>query len=351
MRITGLLPVRNEGWILGFSVRAHLMWMDDLIVLNHASTDSTREILEEIQGEVGRERLEVIDYPDPIWRDTAQRQFLLEAGRRADGEFFAMLDADEVLTGNLLGEVKGYVAGLKPGECLNLPWIAIWRDIYHYRTRAHVTSWATSAFRDAPLLHWRPEKGYDQHRRHPYESSHAPNPPVVSGGIMHFQYVDWRRIVAKHALYKMNDAWRFPARKSAADLNAQYDATLSEKGLETAATPLEWFFPYRGFLDKLKVGVEPWQEEACRKLWRDKGPKPFAGLDLYGVVGPKLETAKVLAPVVVPVRPTPKPQAPRVVQPKPVVPVRVIPKAVTPEPGDLAKILELGGLEPSILGG
>ena len=72
--IKGLIPMRNEGWIIGFSLRAALAWMDSIIVLNHASTDNTREILEEIQGEVGRERLTVIDHPDPIWRDVNQRQ-------------------------------------------------------------------------------------------------------------------------------------------------------------------------------------------------------------------------------------------------------------------------------------
>lgn len=323
IEIKGLIPVRNEGWIIGFSLRAALMWMDSLVVLNHASTDDSREILEEIQGEVGRERLTILDHSDLIWRDVLQRQMLLEAGRREDGEFFALLDADEVLSGNLLGDVRGFMETLKPGECFNLPWIAIWKQIFRYRTKAHVTSWGTAGFRDSPLLHWRAEKGYDQHRRHPYESVHMANPPVVSGGIMHFQYVDWRRITAKHALYKMNDAWRFPKRKTAAELNAQYDATLSEAGLEVAATPLEWFFPYRAFLDKLKIGVEPWQEAACRKLWEEKGPKPFEGLDLYGVVGPILVKAppppppvsapKPPAPKAPVVRPVAKPQVPQVV--------------------------------------
>jgi hypothetical protein len=282
MRITGLLPVRNEEWIIGFSLRTHLMWMDDVIVLNHASTDRTREILEEIQGEVGQDRLLIVDHPNPVWSDTGQRQRLLELGRQRDGELFTLFDADEVLTGNLLPDIRDIVGTLKPAECVTLPWIPIWKSIYRYRTH-HATQGATIAFRDAPLLHWRSDQGYDQHRRHPYESIHIPQ-PEVSGGGMHFQFVDWRRIVAKHALYKMNELARFPGRKTAQEINRQYDATLEDSKAETASTPLEWFAPYRALIDHLRIDIEPWQEAECKRLWKIHGPRVFQGLNLYGLL-------------------------------------------------------------------
>jgi hypothetical protein len=305
MRITELLPVRNEEWCIGFSLRAHLMWADDAIVLNHASTDNTRGILEEIQDEVGKDRLTIIDHMDPVWRDTTQRQLLLEAGRRAGGELFSIFDADEVLTGNLLPDIRGIFETLKPAQCVTLPWIPMWKSIFKYRT-AHITNGATSAFRDGPLLHWRADKGYDQHRRHPYESAIVPQPKVWGGG-MHFQFTDWRRVVAKHALYKMNELCRWPGRSNADAINRQYDATLDESKIETAPTPMEWFWPYREIVDKMRLDIVPWQEAACRELWKKHGPSVFAGLNLYGLLGEKAVPVK--APVPARLAPAPRPVA------------------------------------------
>jgi len=282
MKITGLLPVRNEEWIIGFSLRAHLMWMDDLIVLNHASTDRTKDILEQIRSEVGNDRLMIVDHPDPVWRDTTQRQMLLELGRQQGGEYFALFDADEVLTGNLLPQIRSIVNSLKPAECVTIPWIPIWKAISQYRTH-HVTEGATIAFCDAPLLHWRSEQGYDQHRRHPYESVHVPQ-PKVSGGGMHFQFADWPRVVAKHALYVMVETVRFPNRRTPAQLNEQYGATIDDRGSEVAPTPFEWFAPYGEILKHLQLGLEPWHVAECRRLWELHGPKKFQGLNLYGVL-------------------------------------------------------------------
>jgi hypothetical protein len=101
---------------------------------------------------------------------------------------------------------------------------------------------------------------------------------------MHFQFTDWRRIVAKHALYKMNELARFPGRKTAQEINRQYDATLEDSKAETLPTPLEWFAPYLALIDHLRIDLEPWQEAECRRLWKVHGPRVFQGLNLYGLL-------------------------------------------------------------------
>jgi hypothetical protein len=284
VKITGLMPVRNEDWILGFALRADLMWMDEMVLLLHSCTDHSREIAEQVQAEVGKDRLEILENPDPVWRDMNQRQFLLEAGRHRDTEYFCILDADEVLTGDLLPRIRQMIFDLEPGQCLAAPWISIWKSIFHYRLNSTVMSHSTIAFRDAPLLHWRSDKGYDQHHRNPYEAIYIPDPDFKGGGAMHFQFTDWRRIVAKHALYKMSEAWRWPGRKTVQEINRQYDATLNETGVELAPTPFEWFAPYTQILSKLHLNETPWHEAECRRLREIHGPRVFQGLNLYGLL-------------------------------------------------------------------
>lgn len=38
------IPVRNEAWCLGLTLRAVLMWCDEVIVLLHCCTDATEAI-------------------------------------------------------------------------------------------------------------------------------------------------------------------------------------------------------------------------------------------------------------------------------------------------------------------
>ena len=100
MLLTALMPVRNEDWIIGFSLRAALQWCDNAVAINHASTDRSAEIIEEIQRETGR--VTVLNEPDPKWDEMNHRQRMLDEGRRIGGTHFAIVDADEVITGHLV---------------------------------------------------------------------------------------------------------------------------------------------------------------------------------------------------------------------------------------------------------
>ncbi|MDP9120530.1 MAG: glycosyltransferase family 2 protein, partial [Acidobacteriota bacterium] len=82
MKLVGLMTVRNEEWVLGLSLRAALRFVDEMVVLDHASTDGTAALVERIAAEhPGRVRS--LREVDPVWREVAWRQRLLEAGRAA----------------------------------------------------------------------------------------------------------------------------------------------------------------------------------------------------------------------------------------------------------------------------
>src|SRR5258707_13829349 len=95
-----LMPARNESWVIGFSARAALMWCDELIILNHASTDNTGAIIQDIALETRRVRYMYV--PDPCWTEMSHRQSLLTVARQYGATHIVLVDADEVLTGNLL---------------------------------------------------------------------------------------------------------------------------------------------------------------------------------------------------------------------------------------------------------
>jgi hypothetical protein len=293
MKLVGLMPIRNEEWVVGLSLRAAMLFMDEMVVLDHASSDSTPELLAAIAAEHPG-RIHLLSEPDEVWHEAAIRQRLLDAGREAGATHLCALDADEVLTGNLLPSIRTMFAALASGEGLWLPWLAMWRSLELSRQDASPLVGEAGSmvlgFHDAPHLHYAAWSGeYDIHCRHPRGMGEERRLATArsGGGMFHLAFVNWPRLQAKTAWYKMVERLRFPWRRTAAALNAWYACDLDETGLETAAVDPGWWAPYARWRGAVKLDAgdagDSWYAQECRRLWAEHGPAPFSGLDLWGV--------------------------------------------------------------------
>jgi hypothetical protein len=328
MKLTAIMPVRNEEQFLPFTLRALLRWVDDVVVLNHASVDGTAAILQEITEEYAP-RVHVLVDEDPLWREMSHRQRLLDHARDNGATHIVTVDADEVLTANLVPRIRTLIEFTPPGHVGLLPWICLWRSLLMHRadpgsTWAH--SDASAWFRDRPDLCWATGPGgYDHHHRHPINSEPDLRPVAREyGGLFHLQFVDWAHLRAKQALYKMEETLRWgpplpdpappppPVRRAAqmmmrravrrrqgtpppakpgaspllasiAAINQRYDPAVNETGLVVRPVPPEWWAGYED-LPTPRFGGVSWQEVECRRLWQEHGASMFAGLDLFGVV-------------------------------------------------------------------
>jgi hypothetical protein len=158
-------------------------------------------------------------------------------------------------------------------------------SVVEYRSDQSVWGHAVSTvgFGDRPDLYWVSNGGYDHHHREPYHSSPQYQMPRSAGGLMHLQFVSRRRLVAKHALYKMNERIRWPD-KRVADIDRMYSMAPDTSVVGLSVAPSEWWGGYHGIMPYLKVDAEPWQEQECERLMDVYGRKMFTGLDLFGVV-------------------------------------------------------------------
>jgi hypothetical protein len=120
MKLVALMPVRNEDWVLGLSARVALMWCDHLVVLDHASTDRTPAILRSLPPSI-RVASSCLRNNDGLWDEMGHRQWLLEVARAENATHIAIVDADEILTANLLGTVGPMIEKLPRGSILELP--------------------------------------------------------------------------------------------------------------------------------------------------------------------------------------------------------------------------------------
>lgn len=287
MKLIGIMPARNEEWMLGFSLRAALKWCDMVIVLVHASTDRTEEIACEAALESGN-RAHVLADESGKWDEMRHRQTLLDVARTYEPSHIAIIDADEVLTANLLPVIRDQVENTPPGHILQLPGYNLRGSHLKYHDSGIWGARVFSlAFRDSPELNW---AGDRFHHREPMGAALKPFRivPHGKGGVMHFWGADERRLRAKHALYKLTERVRWPE-KRVADIDEMYSLAVHGNRHSPPASwryadvPAAWLSPYGPIMrEHYCPDVEPWQIAECRRILAER-PELAEGLDLFGV--------------------------------------------------------------------
>ena len=124
MKIITLVPVKNEGWILRFSLKNFSIFSDEIIILDDNSNDNLYEIVKEYP------KVKVIPF---VTKETfvdmsLRRNILLKEGRRSGGTNFVFLDADEIFSDNFSRNLRKNIASMRQGETLCLPWVFIEQD-------------------------------------------------------------------------------------------------------------------------------------------------------------------------------------------------------------------------------
>lgn len=314
MKLVAICPVRNEEWCLGLTARAALMWCDELVLWLHACTDRSEDIADQIALE-HRGRVEVDGSDDDQWSEMEHRQLMLAAARERGATHIAMIDADEILTGNLRPKIRSMIDATPPGTVLQLPWLALPRTTDRYITSG---VWGpgqqvSMAFKDQPSAHWRLEgklDGRDHEHRNPMglpERRFSALLKPEQGGLMHLQFLSERRLRAKQAWYQAEQVIRNPApsrlegrfyrtpEELAARLRSMYGRAVYESNpnvgygnlspCATACIPLEWWLPYAHLMSYLDPSEDkaPWQEVELKRLIAEHGREKFAGLDFFGV--------------------------------------------------------------------
>jgi hypothetical protein len=288
---------------LGLSARVALMWCESLIILNHASTDQTPQIIADLISEFGA-RVRVLYVHDTQWDEMPHRNMMLNHARQHGATHIAIIDADEILTGNLLGSIRDKVEMLPPGTMLTLPLYNLRGGLNRYHLNGIWGQRVTSvAFKDDFRAAW---KGDKFHSREPEGIVWARRNYDIKqgdGGVLHLWGASKRRLRAKHALYKVTERLRWPD-KPVAEIDRMYSWAIKgddRPPYESYGTPATWTYadvPHEWLKSYYKTDANralhfahvsldlnraPWQEAEVRWLVAKHGRERFEGLDLFGV--------------------------------------------------------------------
>ncbi len=278
MKLIGCMAVRNEDWILGYSLRVALKWCDEMVVLLHECKDRSPHIAAEIQSEHPG-RVHTMDALGK-WDEMNHRQIMLERARRAGATHVAIVDADEVMSANFVEMARENAMTLRPGELLRTSIFNMKGPSEYHSTGMWANRTVCVAFRDDERLGW---SGDRFHAREPQGFKLSTVKMPSDGGVIHYWGASEARLVAKHALYKMTEAVRWP-QKPKYQIEDLYNLAFVPGG-ESSPIPPQFTAGYEELIENhLRVDAEPWQIAECKRLLYEHGKGRFSGLSLFGVV-------------------------------------------------------------------
>lgn len=288
MKLVGCMPVRNESWVLGLSARVALMWCDHLILYLHACTDDSKSIARKIAIEHG-DRVTLVTRFDPDWAEMAHRQSMLQHARKAGATHLAIIDADEILTGNLVETFRTWTLNFSDQHILQLPGYNLRGSLNRYHSNGiWGNRWFSTVFKDSPDLGW---SGDRFHQREPGPRRLIEYQPIKQGegGVLHLWGANERRLRAKHRAYRIQERLRWP-QKPAAEIERMYSwATDGDPGNAAFGTPdtwtyadvpYSWWRPYESLMAYLDLPQIPWQEAWCDEMIQKYGKETFHGLSV-----------------------------------------------------------------------
>lgn len=278
--VIAMMLVRNEQWVLRATLAAARRWCDHVVVGDHCSVDQTPAIVNELAASIGG--ITYMRFHDAGFPEMTLRQSLLDECRILGATVIACVDGDELPTEGVFERLREHAAGLAPMQMTLVPMYPVADDCASIRQDA---PWGGRtigvAFGDHPQISYAPRGGYHFHARISSLCKEKRwDGGFWDGGIMHLQFANRRRLVAKHAWYKMYEVLHHP-RRSVAQIDAMYSMAPRESNPARREMPQEWWGEYRTLID---LDGEPWYESECRRMLAEHGADKFRGLDLFGIV-------------------------------------------------------------------
>lgn len=215
MKITTLVPVKNESWILRFSLKNFSIFSDEIIILDDNSSDE----LPEITKEYPKVRIVPFKTEEEHIDMSLRRNILLNEGRNSGGTHFVFLDADETFSDSFANNLREKIASAKRGETLYLPWIFVMQDdgdlCFNSKEKLFYKDFI---FYDDGVSTYK--KQFLSEERTPGDHARKRYFPFEIGYVLHFQKLAQKRNQMKQAWYRCNELTE--GSRSAKRINATY---------------------------------------------------------------------------------------------------------------------------------
>jgi glycosyltransferase involved in cell wall biosynthesis len=272
MKVIALMPVKNEAWILDYTLTCLKDFVDEIIVLEDGSTDSTKDILL-------KHPVTVINTPFNGFG--SMRKELLRAGREHGGTHFVWLDADEVFTADLREDFRDLLKSMELGQKIQLRWLAMWKSPFVFRDDESVWSnnFKDFIFCDDGVSNF--DETWIHEARTPGENKQSNTIKIETyGGVMHYQFVPWQRFQLKQAWYRCSELIKYPNTEGA--INGTYSITLDDPTARCSPVRTNWLYD-RGIPRNIEDLTSNWHQDSINAYFDTYGAKYFENLDIWHI--------------------------------------------------------------------
>jgi hypothetical protein len=121
VKVTAVSVMRNEADVVEVFVRHHAEFVDEIVIVDHMSLDTTGEILRELQAEGLPLTLREHD-GSAFNQSNIVTAAVREAAQERSADWIVPLDADEFVTSDADPGVRPVLEALDPGVVYWLPW-------------------------------------------------------------------------------------------------------------------------------------------------------------------------------------------------------------------------------------
>lgn len=279
-----LMPTKNDAWILEKTLPCILLWADKVIISDQQSTDKTLEICRRFS------QVTVLNNPN-VFHSTKVRQQLLDEARKEEGNnLIFSIDSDEVVTADILDPNFWHKISTFPiGASFEMQWVQLWRSTDKYRNDNSVwsNSYKQFAFIDDRIAMYTYEYGVNDHNPRVPKSLAKNTTRLEMPKVLHFQFVNWERMLAKQRFYRVQDFIQTAKKiKDALRINKMYQIAKDEVGLSLSLVPSEWTQVYieKGIdLKHVKDEGLFWYDLEILKWFKKFGPESFLWLDIWDI--------------------------------------------------------------------
>lgn len=268
------MPVKNEAWILPLSLACNSLWADLIIIADQNSNDGSQEIYKSFP------KVRVIQNSDLNFNEDKRRQLLLDEARKEGvNNLLFFLDADEILSSDILNNFSEIEKNIKTGECVSLSWLQILGDFKTYDNSAiYKNEKKCFAFID---------DGKHNFKDGLIHLSRVPEDLLINQKklelpkVLHFQFVNQSRLLAKQRYYRIIE--KMKGKKSDLRINFIYSITKNK--------PKKTQLPESFLKDYINSGIKfifntnesNYFEKEVLKNIADKGAIYFKYLDIWDV--------------------------------------------------------------------
>jgi hypothetical protein len=277
MKIIGLLPVRDEAWVLPHSLACLSAFCDVVLVSDQHSGDASRDICRRFPKVVVLESAE-------SQISTRARWTLLDAARGYDGNnLLWFTDADELVAPDA---VRGFVDRrrdrLLPGTVVECSYVHLWTSPMRYRDAngPYAPYLKPIAFVDDRRMDYDRSRLRSIHEQRVPMTGAAATLTVDEVTVMHLQWLLPQRSQFRQAWYRCHE-W-MSGDRTAAEINARYAVTLPLARVPTVDVPAAWIdgitFP------DFSVDAEPsWSERDVLAWFEARTPAFFEPLEIWHI--------------------------------------------------------------------